>query len=310
MIEVQSLTKNYGDYKAVDNISFRVERGEILGFLGQNGAGKTTTMKILTGFMPATSGKAILAGFNVFDQPFEVKKRIGYLPETPPLYSELLVTEYLDFVADLRGVPKSEKRKKIDAAIAKLNLGEVRRRLIGNLSKGFRQRVGIAQAILHDPEILIMDEPTIGLDPKQVHEVRELIRSMKGRMTLIYSTHILSEVAATCDRIIVIDRGKLVAQESVASSLDMETTEIIVEKMEQSVVGMLEKIPGVHSVKATTNGVNRIVVKSDPNSKIMSELSSVVVGKQLGLVRLAPVKLDLEEYYLGLIGAKTDRRTA
>ena len=217
MIEVQGLTKKYGDRLAVDNISFSVKRGEILGFLGQNGAGKSTTMKILTCFMPATAGTASVAGFDVFENPYEVKKRIGYLPETPPIYLELLVTEYLEFVANLRRIPRSEKKKKMDAVIERCQLGDVRNRLIGNLSKGYKQRVGLAQALIHDPEVLILDEPTVGLDPKQVSEARGLIKSMRSERTVIYSTHILSEVAATCDRIIIINQGKIVAQEAINS---------------------------------------------------------------------------------------------
>ena len=217
MIEVRNLTKRYGDRVAVNDISFSVGRGEVLGFLGQNGAGKTTTMKILTCFMPATSGTASVAGYDVFENPYEVKKRIGFLPETPPLYVDLLVEEYLNFVADLKQVPKSEKSKSVDAVIGKCQLGDVRRRLIGNLSKGYRQRVGLAQALIHQPSVLVLDEPTIGLDPKQVSEFRSLVQALRKESTIIYSTHILSEVAATCDRIVVINQGKLVAQEAIGS---------------------------------------------------------------------------------------------
>ena len=197
MIEVRELTKKYGDRIAVNGISFTVQRGEILGFLGQNGAGKTTTMKILTCFMPATSGTAKIGGYDVFENAIEVKKKIGYLPESPPVYPELLVTEYLSFVADLRGIASKDKKKRIDAVLDRCFLGDVRNRLIGNLSKGYRQRVGIAQALIHDPEVLILDEPTVGLDPKQVTEARGLIKSLRSERTVIYSTHILSEVAAT-----------------------------------------------------------------------------------------------------------------
>jgi len=306
MIEVRDLTKKYGDRVAVDNISFSVKRGEILGFLGQNGAGKTTTMKILTGFMAATSGNAKVAGFDVFDQPLEVKRRIGYLPENPPLYNELLVSEYLSFVADLRGVPKAQKAQKIDKVIGLCQLGEVRKRLIGNLSKGFRQRIGIAQALIHDPEVVILDEPTIGLDPKQVSEARGLIKSMRNERTLIYSTHILSEVAATCDRIIVIDRGKIVAQEAI-NSLDnagFTKTEIIVRKASEHVVKSLQDLQGVRSVQLSTNGTNRLIVESESREDLMAEISKRVVSADAGLVRMAPMKLSLEEYYLELIGGR------
>lgn len=308
MIEVKDLTKRYGDRVAVDGISFHVNRGEILGFLGQNGAGKTTTMKILTCFMSATSGTASIAGFDVFDSPMEVKKRIGYLPETPPLYLELLVSEYLEFVAELRNVPKAERKKKIDAVLEKCYLGEVRNRLIGNLSKGFRQRVGIAQALVHDPEVLILDEPTVGLDPKQVSEARGLIKQLKSAHTVIYSTHILSEVAATCDRIIIIDRGKLVAQEalnSMGTTGTLARTEIVTQRASAEVVKALEGLAGVASVKSSENGKNRMIVESEPREELMAEMARTVVNGNVGLIRMQPVALALEEYYLGLIGGKS-----
>jgi ABC-2 type transport system ATP-binding protein len=307
MIEVKGLTKKYGDRIAVDNISFSVQKGEILGFLGQNGAGKSTTMKILTCFMSATSGTATIAGFDVFDNPLEVKKRIGYLPETPPLYMELLVGEYLEFCAELRGVPKAQRKAKIDLALEKCNLTEVRGRLIGNLSKGFKQRVGIAQAILHEPEVLVLDEPTIGLDPKQVTEARGLIKGLQRSHTVIYSTHILSEVAATCDRIVIIDRGRIVAQESLGSmgtNSQVSRTEIVLRKSSPALIEKLKAIHGVKDVKAYSNGSNRLVVESDSSEELMAELAKVVVTNDGGLLRMSPVALALEEYYLGLIGGK------
>lgn len=305
MIEVKNLTKRYGDRVAVNDITFSVGRGEILGFLGQNGAGKTTTMKIITGFMAATSGSASVAGFDVFESPIEVKKRIGYLPETPPLYNELLVEEYLKFVADLRSLKGEEKTKKIDRAVEKCQLGEVRKRLIANLSKGYRQRVGIAQAILHDPQVLIFDEPTIGLDPKQVSEARNLIKSMRSEHTLIYSTHILSEVAATCDRIVVIDRGNIVAQEAINLS-DAESckTELVVRKFDESILKQIQGLKGVLKVTSSSNGINRIIVESEPAEELLAEISKMVVNSNAGLVRMTPIRMNLEEYYLDLIGAR------
>jgi len=307
MIEVRNLTKKYGDRVAVDDISFSVKRGEILGFLGQNGAGKTTTMKILTCFMSATSGTASVAGFDVFENPLEVKKRIGYLPETPPLYPEFLVSEYLSFVADLRGVPGRDKSKKIDAVIERCYLGDVRNRLIGNLSKGYRQRVGIAQALIHDPEVLILDEPTVGLDPKQVTEARGLIKALRTERTVIYSTHILSEVAATCDRIIIIDRGKIVAQESLnalGSAGATTKTEIVVQKLDERMLQVLQQVNGVKKVQPFVNGSNRIVIESEPREEVMAELAKVVVNQNAGLIRMSPVQLALEDYYLNLIGGR------
>ncbi len=306
MIEVRELTKRYGDRAAVDNISFSVKRGEILGFLGQNGAGKSTTMKMLTGFMAATSGTVTVAGFDVFEHPMEVKKRIGYLPETPPLYNELLVSEYLSFIADLRRIPKSEKKTKIERVVERCQLGDVRGRLIAHLSKGYRQRLGIAQAIIHDPEVVILDEPTIGLDPKQVSDARSLITSMKSERTLIYSTHILSEVAATCDRIIVIDRGKLVAQESIGElqASGLTKVEITVRTASENVISRLKQVRGVRSVNSVTNGTSRLIVEAEAGDELMAEISKTVVNENAGLLKMTPVKLSLEDYYLDLIGGR------
>jgi ABC-2 type transport system ATP-binding protein len=307
MIEVKGLTKKYGDRLAVDNISFSVKRGEILGFLGQNGAGKSTTMKILTCFMPASEGTASVAGFDVFDKSYEVKKRIGYLPENPPIYLELLVSEYLDFVANLRGIPRNQKQKKMDAVIERCQLGEVRHRLIGNLSKGYRQRVGLAQALIHDPEVLILDEPTVGLDPKQVSEARGLIKSLRSERTVIYSTHILSEVAATCDRIIIIDRGKIVAQEAINSlgATGVTTkTELVVQRSAELVAESLRGLSGVRQVQCLSNGQDRIIVESDAKEDLMAEIARVAVTNGAGLIRMSPVQLALEDYYLNLISGK------
>jgi ABC-2 type transport system ATP-binding protein len=307
MIDVKNLTKKYGERVAVNGISFNVKRGEILGFLGQNGAGKTTTMKILTGFMPATEGTASIAGFDVFENPIEVKKRIGYLPETPPLYPELLVSEYLAFIADLRGIPKRDRKKAIDSVIERCYIGDVRNRLIGNLSKGYRQRIGIAQALIHDPEVLILDEPTVGLDPKQVTEARGLIKSLRSERTVIYSTHILSEVAATCDRIIIIDKGNIVAQEAInamGATGGLTRTEIVVLKNTEAVAANLKGISGVRNVQTFKNGSQRIVVESDAKETVMAEMAKAVVAQDAGLIRMSPVALALEEYYLNLIGGK------
>src|SRR5580765_5543587 len=197
MIEVQHLTKQYGRVTAVENISFRVERGEIFGFLGPNGAGKTTTMRILTGYMPATEGKAIVAGFDVFDQPIEAKRRTGYLPETPPLYPDMTVAEYLTFVAKIKGVPSNERRDRIKHVMTRTRIADMADRLCSKLSQGYKQRVGLAQALIHNPDVLILDEPTAGLDPKQIIETRELIKQLAGDHTIILSTHILPEVSQT-----------------------------------------------------------------------------------------------------------------
>ena len=217
MIKVEGLSKRYARTVAVDNISFEVEKGQIVGFLGPNGAGKTTTMRVLTCFLPPTAGTANVAGFDVLEQPLEVKKRIGYLPETPPLYPEMEVIEYLAFVGKLKGIPKGDLKRRIDEVVERCAIGDVRTKLIGKLSKGYRQRVGLAQAIIHNPDVLVLDEPTSGLDPKQIIETRALIRGLAGDHTIILSTHILSEVEHSCERVIIISQGKLVAIDSVAN---------------------------------------------------------------------------------------------
>jgi ABC-2 type transport system ATP-binding protein len=213
VIEVSQLVKNYRDLKAVQDVSFEVKTGEILGFLGPNGAGKTTTMRILTGVIPPTSGSVKVCGFDVFEQPMEVKRRIGYLPENPPLYTEMTVRDYLGFVASIKGVGRKARKAEVERVAVKTNSDKFIERVIGNLSKGQRQRVGLAQALLGDPEVLILDEPTVGLDPAQIIEVRELIKSLAGKHTIVLSTHILPEVTATCQRVLIIAGGKVVAND-------------------------------------------------------------------------------------------------
>src|SRR5919112_3528434 len=215
MIKVEGLTKRYARTVAVDNISFEVEKGQIVGFLGPNGAGKTTTMRVLTCFLPPTSGTANVAGFDVIEHPMEVKKRIGYLPESPPVYPEMEVAEYLNFVGRLKGISSGDIARRVDEVMGRCAVGDVRDKLIGKLSKGYRQRVGLAQAIIHNPDVLILDEPTSGLDPKQIHETRDLIRGLAGDHTIILSTHILPEVEQICEQVIIISKGKVVATDSV-----------------------------------------------------------------------------------------------
>jgi len=214
MIEVEGLIKRYGDFTAIEDVSFRVKKGEIVGFLGPNGAGKTTTMRVITGFLPATEGKVHVAGFGVFEEPMEVKKRIGYLPEQPPVYNDMTVQEYLRFVAKIKGVPRSERSSAMDRVVQRCGLKDVLKTVIGKLSKGYKQRVGLAQAMIHDPEVLILDEPTIGLDPKQIIEIRKLIKSLSGDHTIILSTHILQEVSMICERVIIVHEGRVVADDT------------------------------------------------------------------------------------------------
>ncbi len=225
MIEVSNLVKKYGDFIAVQGISFKVEKGEILGLLGPNGAGKSTTMKILSAFMPATSGTARVAGFDVFEEPFEVKKRVGYLPENPPLYIEMRVREYLEYVADLKHLEKSRKKERVDYVIDRCGLGDNQKRIIATMSKGFKQRVGIAQALVHDPEVVILDEPTVGLDPVQIVEIRNLIKGLAGNHTVILSTHILPEVVMTCGKVVLINHGKVMVDDTVDTLTRGDTLE-------------------------------------------------------------------------------------
>ena len=217
MIEVKNLTKRYGDFVAVRNVSFKAEQGSILGFLGPNGAGKTTTMRIITGFMPATAGTVLVDGLDIFTQSLEARRRIGYLPETPPLYSDMRVEAYLRFVAKLRGLRRSDVDDAVERVLKICGLADMAHRICGQLSKGYRQRVGLAQAIIHNPPVLVLDEPTIGLDPRQIHEIRGLIHGLSGQHTIVLSTHILPEVSQICDRVVIINAGRVVLEESLGS---------------------------------------------------------------------------------------------
>src|SRR5579863_330692 len=257
MITVTDLTKRYARHTAVDHVSFEVQKGQIVGFLGPNGAGKTTTMRMLTCFMPPTAGTATVAGFDVLEQPHEVKKHIGYLPETPPLYPEMSTSEYLEFVGKLKGLSGDELGKRIDYVLERCSVGDVKDKLLGKLSKGYRQRVGLAQAIIHNPDVLILDEPTSGLDPKQINETRDLIKGLAGDHTIILSTHILPEVEQTCEQVVIINKGKLVATDSVRNlqartrgdeSLLLEVTARDGQPESVLVQQKLEAVPGVSRV--------------------------------------------------------------
>src|SRR5271154_3750788 len=253
VIEVQDLTKSYGEVTAVDHVSFTVNKGEILGFLGPNGAGKTTTMRILTGYMPATHGTARVAGFDVFSDSMEVRRRIGYLPENPPVYPDMMVESYLDFVARIKNVPAERRPSRIDDALRKTSLEDRRSELIKRLSRGYKQRVGIAQALVHDPEVIILDEPTVGLDPKQIIEVRNLIKGLAGNHTIILSTHILPEVSMTCDRVVIINKGKVAAvdtPQNLTSQLKGgQRIRLEVQAAEKPLQELLAQIPGANRVQ-------------------------------------------------------------
>jgi ABC-2 type transport system ATP-binding protein len=308
MIEVQHLTKRYGRVTAVDDLTFKVERGEILGFLGPNGAGKTTTMRILTGYMPATAGKAMVAGFDVFEEPIEAKRRTGYLPETPPLYPEMTVREYLRFVAKLKikGVSAAERHARVDDAMKRTRVLDMASRHCGKLSKGYRQRVGLAQAILHNPEVLILDEPTAGLDPKQIIETRQLIRDLAGTHTIILSTHILPEVSQTCERVVIINKGKVVAVDTpvnlTAKLRGSETMYVQVDTMGQDARAAFQAIPGVTNV-VVADSHNSLVgyeVSSEAGRDIRRDLARAVVSQNWGLLELRPTRMSLEEIFLHL----------
>jgi len=311
MIKVEGLSKRYARTVAVDNISFEVEKGQIVGFLGPNGAGKTTTMRVLTCFLPPTNGKATVAGFDVMEQPMEVKKRIGYLPETPPLYPEMEVVEYLQFAGKLKGISSREIRSRVEETMRRCAIADVSNKLISKLSKGYRQRVGLAQAIMHNPDVLILDEPTSGLDPKQIIETRELIRSLAGDHTIILSTHILSEVEHSCERVIIINRGKLAAIDSVANLTNrLRGSEAVAVELGASagrpnptdVQHRLEQVAGVSRVvmKDSRNGQLAFEVESLQGRQIRSELARAVVNAGWELNELRAVGLSLEEIFLQL----------
>lgn len=303
MIEVRDLCKEYGQRKAIDNLNFTVQKGEVVGFLGPNGAGKSTTMKIITGFMAPTHGSAKVAGFDVFENPIEVKRHIGYLPETPPVYTDMFVEEYLAFVAHLKGVEKSKVNQLVKRAIEKTNLGPVQKRLIGNLSKGFRQRVGIAQALVSNPEVLILDEPTVGLDPKQVAEIRDLIKELRGHHTIILSTHILPEVQATCERIIIIHQGKIVAQDSLTNlSMMMSGSRKVSLKVRRPVEDMKDFLSGISGVQKVEKGnsMQDWILDTKESEDVVEEIASKLVQRNLGLVEISSAKADLEDIFLKL----------
>ena len=307
MIEVQHITKRYGPVAAVNDVSFRVEAGQILGFLGPNGAGKTTTMRILTGYMPPTQGKAIIAGFDVFNSPVEAKRRTGYLPESPPLYPDMTVREYLNFVARIKAVSGGERRQRIDYAMGRTSISDMANRLCGHLSKGYRQRVGLAQAILHNPDVLILDEPTAGLDPKQIIETRELIKELAGDHTIILSTHILPEVAQTCEQVVIINKGRVVAEDTPANLTGRlhgsETIRLQVDTGTTDPTPIMSAVPGVLQIRVgdvTPNNDRSIEIQAREGADIRREIANTVVNNGWGLLEMRPVRLSLEEIFLQL----------
>lgn len=306
MIEVEHLTRYYGQKAAIQDVTFRVEKGEILGFLGPNAAGKTTTMRILTCYMPATSGTARVAGFDVFQDSIEVRKRIGYLPENPPLYPEMTVESFLDFVSKIKGIGPRERRRKIEKVMDMCDIIDVKDTVIGKLSRGYKQRVGLAQALVHDPEVLILDEPTIGLDPKQIIEVRKLIKELGGKRTIILSTHILPEVSMTCNRVVIINEGRVVAEDTpenlTAKLKGSEKMFIHVEGPVEEVERTIKALDGVTKISREEGDHQRgaFIIESRLGMDVRKRLAKTIVENGWGLLELKPIGMSLEEVFLRL----------
>ncbi len=311
MIEVQNLTKSYGPIAAITDVSFGIERGDIVGFLGPNGAGKSTTMRILACFMPATSGRARVAGYDVFEQSMEVRRRIGYMPESVPLYTDMRVARYLDFVAEVKGVGRAERKRRVADVMDRCLIADMQNRLIGKLSKGYRQRVGLAQAIVSDPEVLILDEPTIGLDPKQITEIRALIKSLAGQHTVILSTHILPEVSMVCQGVIIINKGSIVAQGPIDTLVEQffPTTRIqlqVAAAPPDAVKAEIGRIPGVLSVERSvaTDGVGTFVVESPRDRDVRSDLFQLAAAQKWTLLELRRLGMTLEEVFIRIVAGE------
>lgn len=307
MIEVENLTKVYGTVKAVDGVTFSVKKGEILGFLGPNGAGKTTTMRMLTSYLPATGGTARVAGFDIAEESLEVRRRIGYLPEQPPLYDWMTVAGYLSFVGRVKGVSAGELAARVDRAMEMTNITDKRAELVKRLSRGYRQRVGLAQALVHDPEVIILDEPTAGLDPKQIIEVRHLIKGLAGNHTILLSTHILPEVSMTCDRVVIINKGKIAAvdtPENLTSQLSGgQRVKLEVRGTEGRVNEALAGVGGIRKIQfepIAQTGRLAVAIETAPGKDLRSEIAARVVGKGMELYELHAVGLSLEEIFLEL----------
>jgi ABC-2 type transport system ATP-binding protein len=308
VIEVRNLSKYYGRHTAIEDVSFRAERGEILGFLGPNGAGKTTTMRILTCYLPPSGGQASVAGYDVLEEPMEVRRRIGYLPERVPLYNDLTVDDYLNFVGELKGMPRSQRVSRIGHLMEQVGILHVRDRTVGKLSKGYRQRVGLAQALVNDPEVLILDEPTVGLDPQQIVEIRNLIRNLAGKRTIILSTHILPEVSLLCRRVIIINNGKLITVDSpdnlknrLSRSMALD---LMVRGREGDIVPYLESLPDVKSVRrlaGESGDVHKLRLESSDNRDIREVVSRAVVERGFGLLQLKAIDMSLEDIFVQLV---------
>jgi ABC-2 type transport system ATP-binding protein len=306
MIDVEHVTKDYGRYRAVDDISFSVEKGEILGFLGPNAAGKTTVMRILTCFFPPTMGRATVAGYDCFEDSLSVRKRIGYLPERVPLYEDMTVRDYLTFAAGIKGIPANEIKRRVARVMDEFGLGEVASRMISALSKGYRQRVGLAQAVVNDPEVLILDEPTVGLDPMQIKEVRKMIKEMAGRRTVILSTHILPEVSLLCGRVIIINKGKLVAMDRPENltSKNAERMFLHINGSLSDIERELARLDGIKNVErepVSSKDSYGFIVEFDDKKGVRQSLHSLIARNNWELMEMRPVGTSLEEIFLDLV---------
>ncbi len=304
MIEINDLTKYYGQKRAISNVSFKVKKGEILGMLGPNAAGKTTAMRILTCYMPPTAGSATVGGYDIFDQSMQVRQITGYLPENPPLYTDLTVKDYLMFVAKIKGVEKNKTKAEIDTVIEKASIGEVRNRVIGMLSKGFKQRVGLAQCLLNNPQVVILDEPTVGLDPKQIIEIRELIKNLKGDHTVILSSHILPEVEQTCERVVIISEGEVVAEDTpenlTARMKGGERVLLELEGDEKQVKEVFKTFSDVTAVKVNKTAGGLLKVEVESKKDLRKDYAQALIGKKIGLLEMQSDKVTLEDIFLHL----------
>ena len=315
MIEVDRLTKRYGPIPAIQDVSFTVEKGQIVGFLGPNGAGKTTTMRILSCFMPASGGTARVAGYDVFEQSLEVRRRIGYLPENVPLYADMTVGAYLDFVANIKGIGRSERRRRVGEVLERCQIPDVRERLIGRLSKGYRQRVGLAQALIADPDVLILDEPTIGLDPKQIVGIRQLIKSLAGAHTVILSTHILPEVSMVCEAVIIINRGRVVASGPLDRLMqELSPTarvQVQVEGPPELVAQSLRALPGVQRVESrgAADGASTFVLEAERARDVRREIAQLAAQQRWGLLELKALDLSLEDVFIRIVAGEEHEET-
>ena len=312
MIELKNITKYYGDFPAVTDISFKIEKGEIVGLLGPNGAGKSTTMKMITGFMPPTSGELTVGGNDIVSQSIEARRKIGYLPETVPLYTDMTVYSYIEYMGMLRGLSKKNIKSKVDNVIEICKLEDYRNSLISKLSTGFRQRVGISQAIIHEPEVLVLDEPTIGIDPNQVVETRQLIKNLSGEHTLILSSHILPEVSSICERVLIIHEGEIAASDTIENLSSLMSGKNKIEAdiigSPQAIVTELEKINDVKSVQFSINKssseFSTFSIESEINSDIRSEIAKIIINNDWGLIRLQSMGMSLEDIFLQITTAE------